>query len=178
MEQIIENSYAKFWDRVGAYILDGIIIGVLTFALNYLNITQFKSFFIYLPIAVIGILYKPFMESRYGATVGKMLLNLKVIDQNCNKIDFEKSLLRSLIVILPALLYIPVHYLAFQNEFILSSNGFFEFTNRVSYTYPAMSTFTNIFSIVFIADAIMMATDSIKKRSLKDRMANTFVIKE
>ncbi|THD67423.1 RDD family protein [Robertkochia marina] len=177
MEQILEKTYAKFWDRVGAYILDGIIVGFISFALNYLNITQFKSFLIYLPIAIIGILYKPVMEYKYGATVGKMLLNLRVIDENGSNIDFEKSLLRSLIVITPALLYIPTHYLAFQNSYILSADGFFEFSNRVAFTYPTMSLFTNLFSIVFIVDGIMMASDSVKKRSLKDRMAKTFVIK-
>ena len=178
MEQSTEINFAKFWDRVGAYIIDGILIGVITFVINYINITQFKSFYIYLPLAIIGLLYKPVMESKFGATLGKMALNLRVIDNTQNNINFEKSLLRSLILIIPALLYIPVHYLAFENPYIINSNGFFEFSTRLSYTYPAMSFFTNIFSIVFIVDGILMASDSNKKRSLKDRMAKTFVIKE
>ena len=89
-------TYGKFWDRAGAYILDGIILGTVTIGLNYINITQFKSFAFYLPIALIGILYKPFLESYYGATLGKMALDLKVTDVNYNKIDFEKSLRRRL----------------------------------------------------------------------------------
>src|SRR5690606_41836408 len=92
-------EYGKFWDRVGAYLLDSLLVGVVVFGLNYLNITQFKSFLFYLPVEIVGILYKPYMERYYGVTLGKMALNLKVTDLNYNKIDFERSLLRSLIVI-------------------------------------------------------------------------------
>jgi hypothetical protein len=178
MEQPSEINYAKFWDRVGAYILDALIIGIISFALNYININGFKSFYLYLPIAIIGILYKPVMESKYGATLGKMTLKLKVIDRDRNKIDFEKSLLRSLIIIIPALFYIPIHYFAFENQYILNADGVFDFSNRLSHTYPAMSIFTKLFGLIFIIDGIMMAADSLTKRSLKDRIANTFVIKE
>lgn len=178
MEKLTEFKYAPFWDRVGAYLLDGLLIGVFSFAINYVNIIHFKSFYVYLPIAIVAILYKPIMESTYGATFGKMALNLKVKDEAMGKINFEKSLLRSAILIFPALLYIPVHFLAFENTYILASEGYSDFSARLSYTYPALSIFTSIFSMVYILDVIMMATDKLKKRSLKDRIAKTFVVKE
>lgn len=48
-------EYATFWSRAGAYILDGIIVGAFTLIINAINIANFKSFLIYLPIAVIAI---------------------------------------------------------------------------------------------------------------------------
>ncbi len=170
--------YGKFWDRVGAYLLDGIIVGLISFGLNYLNITNFKSFLIYLPIAIIGLLYKPFMESYYGATLGKMALRLKVTDLDYNKINFEKSLLRSLIVIVPSLIYIPVHYLAFDNPQITQTTGFMEFSMALSEVYPTTKLIGNIFMVVFITDLIVLLTDGSKRqRSLKDFIAKTYVIK-
>ena len=50
-----EPQYAKFWDRFGAYILDAIIVGLISYGINYLNFTTVKSFYVYLPIAIIGI---------------------------------------------------------------------------------------------------------------------------
>ena len=37
-------QYARFWDRAGAYILDALILGSVSFGLNYLNIVNSKSF--------------------------------------------------------------------------------------------------------------------------------------
>lgn len=174
-----EPQYAKFWDRFGAYILDALIVGLISYGINYLNFSSIKSFYVYLPIALIGILYKPYMESRYQATLGKMALNLKVTDQNFEQIDFEKSLLRSLIIMIPALIYIPVQYLAFDNPSLMAIEGFWSFSTAVTETYPTMGSFNSFYSLIFIVDLIMLLTDSSKRnRSLKDRIAKTFVLKK
>src|SRR5690606_10453061 len=104
---MIENKpFAKFWDRAGAYLIDMIIIGVFSFLLNYFNFSEYKCFLFYLPVAIIAILYKPFLESTYGSTFGKMLLNLEVVNENFERINFKRSFLRSFILILPAILFI------------------------------------------------------------------------
>ena len=102
-----QPDFAKFWDRFGAYIIDGIIIGIPSYALNYLNFISMRSFFLYLIILLFGVAYKPFMESKYQATLGKMALNLKVTNYDFKPIDYETSLLRSLIYILPSLVLFP-----------------------------------------------------------------------
>ncbi|MFC4219317.1 RDD family protein [Flagellimonas marina] len=173
-----EIVYGKFWDRVGAYLLDTLIVGLTTFALNYANVLHFKSFWFYLPIAAIGILYKPYMESYYGATLGKMALNLKVTDLEFNQISFEKSLLRSLIIIVPALIYIPVYYVAFGNPAVTETEGFMDFSIAMTNAYPATRISTNLFSLVYLTDVIVLLTENGKKqRSLKDFIAKTYVIK-
>jgi uncharacterized RDD family membrane protein YckC len=174
-----EVQYAKFWDRFGAYIIDALLIGLISFGLNYLNFISLKSFYLYLPLALTAILYKPYMESRYQATLGKMALNLKVTDLNYERIDFEKSLLRSLIVVMPALLLIPVQYLAFDNSNLMAIDEFWEFSKGVTETYPRMGTLNSIFSLVLLVDLIMLLADSSKRqRSLKDRIAKTYVLKK
>jgi len=176
---IEEIVYGKFWDRFGAYIIDAIIIGIPSFGLNYLNFITLKSFYLYLPIALIGLFYKPIMESKYQATLGKMVLDLKVTDLELNKINFEKSLLRSLIFMLPALIYLPVQFLAYDNPSLTELNGFWEFSQAIQSTYPLAGIFNCFFSIIFLVDLIMLISDDSKKqRSLKDRLAKTLVIKQ
>ena len=173
-----EIQYGKFWERFGAYILDALIIGIPSYGLNYLNFITLKSFYVYIPIALIGLFYKPFMESKYQATLGKMALNLKVTDLNFEKINFEKSLLRSLIYMLPALIFIPVQYLAYNNPSLMELDGFWEFSQAVAATYPLSGIFNCFFSLIFLTDLIMLlADDSKKQRSLKDRLAKTYVVK-
>lgn len=171
-------EHAKFWDRVGAYLLDIIIVGSISFAFNYANIIHFKSFLLYLPIAIIGILYKPYMESHYEATLGKMMLNLKVTDLNYRKIGFEKSVLRSLILIIPSLVYIPVHYFGFENPEIANTDGFMEFSTALAAEYPDAQLLSSVLSLVVIADIVFLIVESSgERRSLKDLIAKTYVIK-
>ena len=76
-----EYKYAGFWIRFGAAIIDGLIL--LPFSLLYLLILfGVNVFAISLFGALISMLYKPFMEIKYGATVGKMALGIKVIQTN------------------------------------------------------------------------------------------------
>lgn len=169
--------FANFWDRVTAYIVDGFLLGGLSLYLNYINITNYKSFLFFLSISLISILYKPYMESTYGATLGKMFLKIKVVGENNQLIDIKKSFLRSLITILLPIIYIPVYYFAFQNPEILNSEGLLDFSLKVNINYPLLSPITSLFSILFFIDLIMLAVDSTYKKSLKDFIAKTYVIK-
>lgn len=171
-------EYAKFWDRVGAYLLDALIVGSVSFAFNYANILHFKSFLFYLFMGLLGLLYKPYMESHYGATIGKMVLNLQVTDLNYNKIGFEKAVLRSLILIIPSFVYIPLHFLAFDNPQVTNTDGFMDFSKALAAEYPIAQLLSSALSLIFIVDIIVLLTESSgKQRSLKDFIAQTYVIK-
>jgi len=172
-------EHAKFWDRVGAYLLDVIIVGAVSFALNYANILHFKSFLFYFPVLIIGTLYKPYMESHYEATLGKMIMKLKVTDLNYQQISFEQSIVRSLILLIPALIYAPLHYFAFENEAILETDGFMEFSKALSTEYPLTNMLISALSLLALADLIFLIVESSGERrwSLKDMIAKTYVIK-
>ncbi len=170
-------NHVKFWTRAGAYLLDGIIIGVIITALNAVNIKLYKSFLIYLIFALVAILYKPVMESKYYATLGKMILNIKVTDQNYNKINFSTSFIRSLILILPSILYIPFYYFAFNNPDLESVNDFLVFAQRFVLEYPLVNLISYLSFLLFAVDTIVLLTDSSKsKLSLHDRIAKTYVV--
>jgi uncharacterized RDD family membrane protein YckC len=172
-------EHAKFQDRFFASLIDSIIIGGLVIAVDHLNIVIMKSFSIYFLFIMISILYKPYFESRYNATLGKMALRLKVTDWDYNYISFEKGLLRSLILIIPYIIYIPVYYLAFNNEYILDSSGSFEFSEKMIEAYPTTMMLAGFLSYLSLADVIVYLVDlSKKQRSWKDFIAKTYVIKK
>ena len=170
-------EYATFWSRAGAYILDGIIVGAFTFIINAINIANFKSFLIYLPIAIVAIFYKPFMESKYGATFGKMALKLKVTDQNYNQFDFKQSLLRSIILIFPAIFFVPIYYFAFNNPNLTEYSQIFDFAQGLAVEYPIQSWISNLSFLINVIDIIVLLTDQTKtQRSLHDRIGKTYVL--
>ncbi len=176
-QNVTEVEYATFWSRAGAYILDGIIIAAFTLFINAINIANFKSFLIYLPVAIIAIFYKPYMESKYGATYGKMILKIRVTNQSFNQIDFKQSLLRSIILIFPAILFIPIYYFAFNNPNLAESSQIMEFTQGLAVEYPIQSWISNLSFIIIIVDIIFLLTDDTKaQRSLHDRIGKTYVI--
>ena len=173
-----QPDFAKFWDRFGAYIIDGIIIGIPSYALNYLNFISMRSFFLYLIILLFGVAYKPFMESKYQATLGKMALNLKVTNYDFKPIDYETSLLRSLIYILPSLVLIPFQYIGFTDPEFKNVDGYVEFSQSIGTAFPIMFVLNMLLSLLVFSDVIVLFTDDTgQQRSLKDRIAKTFVLK-
>jgi uncharacterized RDD family membrane protein YckC len=120
----MNTSYANFWQRLLALIIDSILIGIvrsivivpilaavgLSFASDIENFDTTDSGDVFAVVtaiaaaamamaaisAVISIIYFSLMESsKYQASVGKLALGLIVTDLEGNKIDFGKALLRN-----------------------------------------------------------------------------------
>lgn len=84
---------AGFWIRVVATLIDGIIL--VPFVLIAFYVLLFtKSLPIYLLLSIPALVYKPFMESRYGATLGKMACGLQVIDHHGRWLSLGAAYLR------------------------------------------------------------------------------------
>ncbi|NKI30964.1 RDD family protein [Croceivirga thetidis] len=172
-------EYADFGIRLGAYLLDALILAPIAIAYNYLNFTYFKSFWTYLLFFLLMTLYKPFFEFKFGATLGKMACKLKVTDHLFQQIDFEKSLTRSLIFIIPSVLNLAPQYLAYSNPSLMDSGSFWQFNTLISQTYPLASLLGCLTGIIVLVDLIVLLTDDMKKqRSLHDRIAKTYVIRD
>ncbi|MEJ2701101.1 MAG: RDD family protein [Sedimentisphaerales bacterium] len=62
---------AGFWIRFGAQIVDFFVL-IPVVVLSYWNTFALKSMIVLVLISVPGLVYKPFMESFFGATLGKM----------------------------------------------------------------------------------------------------------
>jgi len=178
-DDLVVVKYAQFWPRFVAYFLDGIIVAVFNVAMVAFNFAFVQSFWFYLPITLIGIAYKPYLESKYGATLGKMALNLKVTGLQHQQIDIWQSLKRSAIFIIPVLLLIPFEYMAYNNPAIASANGFFEFAQLQAEAYPYETWISYASSALAIIDLIVLLSDkSGKQQSLHDQIGQTYVIQK
>ncbi|MFP4282867.1 MAG: RDD family protein [Opitutales bacterium] len=94
----VEPRYAGFWIRVGAWMIDFLIVLVPSIAIAFVGAPA-----LYLLLALLLILYKPFFESLLAATPGKMLLGLQVTDTGLKKVGFASAVIRNVFAILPGL---------------------------------------------------------------------------
>jgi len=88
--------YAGFWRRVGATLIDTIIIMIPAVIIN-----TFIPFIGY----VVTFFYKPIFESSVlQATPGKAIMEISVVDENGDRLSFKKAFIRYLASFLSGLL--------------------------------------------------------------------------
>jgi len=109
-EKILENleregiKLTSISRRAFAFLIDDLIVSSLVFIIFFDSISQAKSpeeiilllnsFFGY--IVIIKIIYHTFFVWQYGATMGKMLLKMQVVDESgVMRLDFTRSLIRA-----------------------------------------------------------------------------------
>lgn len=107
-------SYAGFWLRVAASLVDGFIVNLIFailgilyfwfFAKNNPSLSNSAQTVMGIFYFVIWILYFPFMESRGGTTFGKKIVGIKVLNSNGEPVGFLRSLGRNLAKIISALI--------------------------------------------------------------------------
>jgi uncharacterized RDD family membrane protein YckC len=105
---VVSGAYGGFWIRVVAVIIDAIIVRVVVSPLHWifggLGLAGMMGGFHPRHLGILGggvvliatlfgsWLYEAFMESSsYQATLGKMILGMKVTDLNGNRISFERA---------------------------------------------------------------------------------------
>lgn len=118
--------FAGFGIRVGASLLDSLVL-VPLIGLDYLNMLQLKNLPLALSLALISALYKPLMEYFYGATVGKMIVKIKVVNYQLGAISLEQALIRYL----PWAMSVVVNFLA--TAALFEAEGFAEARDFVTY---------------------------------------------
>ena len=116
-------KYAGFWIRFVAYLLDGIILGVIIgpiFFMFFAPVAGFESFaddpeaimvfaagmsgFVFIELVIYILYFAGMQSSKYQATLGKMAVGVMVTDENGNRISFGRGVGRLLSKILSALI--------------------------------------------------------------------------
>ena len=172
-----EIKFATFWPRLGAVLLDGVIIALINLPIAYMNIINWKIPFIYILTSAIAFSYKPFMEYNFGATVGKMATGLKVVGYNFEKVTLKEELKRVSYYYLPSLLIAIMTTRSYFSEDFNSISGYQDFQSYNSSYNPAILWVNVIVSFLAIADCISFFTNY-QRRALHDIYAGTFVIQK
>lgn len=104
----IENlEFGSFFQRIFAFFLDLIVVLPIGFLL-YLCISYLRNIPFALITTVLYFLYKPYMEYRHGASFGKEIFKLKVVDKDNQKTGLVKVLIRNLLWLLLGVMILSI----------------------------------------------------------------------
>lgn len=161
MDEINQKWIAGFWRRIGALVIDSLILGVVGLALSLV----FESLFVQmggwgrLVGFVIALAYFGVMNSSVanGQTLGKKLLHIRVVNSSNNTIGLLRSFARYTILALP----ISLNGAMITNDALLS--------NMI---YPlSIVIFGGLFSTIYL-----YVFNRITRQSLHDLIVGTYVV--
>lgn len=175
MNQASSNEsivYATFTQRMYAFIVDCLVFIPLNILGNF-NTLMMKSFALSAIITIVWWVYKPVMEWKFGATLGKMLLKIRVVDEGLQPLSFNQASLR----FIP---YFAVSLsLLFSTFYLFNAIGFdeantFEEFQKIQEQLPSNDTASiAIFFFIFSCSSIMLDE---KKQAIHDRFSRTYCI--
>ena len=160
-EEVQQNWIANFWRRVGALFIDTLTLGLVGFLLGlalestFVQIGDWGRFIGF----VIALIYFGIMNSKLfdGQTIGKKLLNLRVVDTENQTISLGRSALRYIVLATP----FSLNGAQFSNEAMLSF-----------LMYPiSLIIFGGLFSIIYL-----YIFNRVTRQSLHDLVVGTFVV--
>ena len=127
-------------------------------------------------MSIAGTAYKPFCEYEYGATLGKMALKLKVVNQQFEKANLQEVLLRNVFQIVLTLVGLVTTVIFFNSPEFQEITGFMEYSTKLNANQGSMWVNWVVY-ILYIVDVIYLLSDK-QKRSLHDRIGNTYVVQQ
>ena len=163
---------AGFWIRVGAQIIDFFVF-IPIVALSIWNTYSLKSTVVLVLIFVPSLIYKPFMESFFGATLGKMACGIKVIDDNGKKLSLFGAYVRYFPFLIQAGVALAGQLILFSSEQFQSATSMMEL-NQAQQGNPLSLLGTIVYALVLIE--CIVAAFTFRKRALHDMLAESFCV--
>jgi uncharacterized RDD family membrane protein YckC len=163
---------AGFWIRVGAYIIDSLIF-IPIIILSVWNTWHLKSTVVLVLSSLPGLIYKPFMESFFGATLGKMSCKLKVIDDNGNKLSLFSAYIRFLPFLFSAGVTLAGQLIIFSSPQFQSATSMMELAEAQQGNY--LDVVSYVATAFILIDCVLVAF-TFRKRALHDMMAESFCV--
>ncbi|HEY2347595.1 MAG TPA: RDD family protein [Puia sp.] len=172
-----EIVFAKFWVRFGAMLIDGLITIIIVLPVTYFNVIQWKIPWVYILTSLITIIYKPFMEYQFGATLGKMAVGIKVVGHQFEKVTLQEELRRVSFYIVPNIIQQVLTLNFYFSHQIDSIQNYKDYNNFIVSSNPALYILNIIVVVLFIIDCITFFSN-MQNRSLHDLYAGTYVIEK
>lgn len=168
------QRYQTLFPRIIAAIIDSIVLWPIGLLLNYLMKLDilFAVLLLNLINNLLPFIYSIFCHGRYGQTIGKYAMNVKVIDIGEQKsIDFGQALLRDIVPV--ALTLVLFIYSIFMMDYSLSGE---DLLNNLSILLP-MIILSSLSILWAILEIFSMLTNK-KSRAIHDLIAGTVVVKQ
>lgn len=166
------EKWAGFWIRVGASLIDFLVYLPLI-GLNMYNLYVFKNLPLQLIVTLLLILYKPFMEFKYGATFGKMAVKIKVVSKDFEMITLSQSIIRYTPWIIEHVFSIYGTIMLFQHADFITTTSWTDVGLLQNEVTP--KAFNIVSSTILLISCVSVGF-STTKQGLHDKIAGTYCI--
>ena len=173
-QNLQEIEFAGFWIRFLASIIDSLVLIPLVL-LSFYNIFVLKSVLIMVVFTILSTIYKPLLEWKYGATLGKMAVNIKVVNETSSNITLEQAIGRYIPWLITQSLSLITSFYMFNSPEFTQVTGF-EDLGTFARNLPIDNAST-IYNFIFIFFVGSLAFDK-RKQGFHDKIARTFCIKK
>lgn len=163
---------AGFWIRFGAWIVD-ILVFIPIIILTMWNSWSLKNTTVLVLVTVPGFVYKPLMESLFGATVGKMTCKIKVVDTDGKKLSLAGAYVRHFPWLVSNGVGLAGQLILFSSEQFQSATSMEELqlAQQENFLAPISAI---VFGLVLVE--CIFAAFTFRKRALHDMLAESFCV--
>ncbi len=168
-----EIEYAGLWIRLGAAVIDTLVL-IPIIGLSMYNQFDIKSLTLLYVLTVLSALYKPLMEWRFGATLGKMACKIKVVNEDLKPISIDQSFGRYAPWAISVVIQLLVATQIFMDPGFKAADTFIEI-GVIAQNSP-LNNVSSIYNLIFFIIVGWLIVDK-KKQGVHDKIAKTFCIK-
>lgn len=181
LEGISENIYAGFWKRLGAILLDMVILIPYFLLLNFINSINLDAYlYTTIPSLLFSLWFYVYLVKRYGGTPGKLMVGTKIIKMDGSDVDWREAFLRYSVSFIIGVLYTGVviyGILQLDNEKYQS----LDWVDKQTYVFSAAPDFFKGYqwiSSIWIYSELLILLLNKRKRALHDYIAGTVVVEK
>ncbi|NOH31714.1 RDD family protein [Vibrio mediterranei] len=165
------NKYSNFWRRFFAVIIDGLVFLPLQWIDEYILSGAIGSVGVFLwgvGGAILGISYYVILHAKYGQTIGKMVMKVKVVDvSESRNITVKQSCMRDIVPII----MVPFTVYAYAQL------AFFEKTWQ-SLDQDSVLTIVSLIMISWVVLESVSMLFNEKRRAVHDYIAGSVVVRQ
>jgi uncharacterized RDD family membrane protein YckC len=172
-------TYATFWQRFAAMWVDGFILLPFMLLFGWLEAeSKSLAYLIPLPRWVLFAGYHIFCHGRFGQTVGKYTMGIRLVQTDGKSITWYQAWLRSSVDLIFGLLAICSHVIALSRieETAYQTMSWNEQMKAIIDGAPVWLSWVGTASQIWIWSEVIVMLFNKKRRALHDFIAGTVVI--
>ncbi|WP_405175792.1 RDD family protein [Paenibacillus sp. FSL H8-0261] len=169
VERLEQEDFIGFWNRVLATILDLLIILIPAVIVYWIFNSLAISLHSEIPIIleyIFFVVFDVFMIVRFGGTPGKLVLKMKIVNQQGNIPTLKEALIRNIFRIISTIFSMIVGVSLYDLTVI---------STTLNLWAPLATDLSKILGLIMLVDYLFVAFTP-RKRALHDMMAGTYVV--
>jgi uncharacterized RDD family membrane protein YckC len=180
IDGINESIYAGFGVRLGALLLDFLIMLPIYYLILFLNgLSKEASYFTILPGLFLQFWYYIYLVKKYGGTPGKLITGIRIIKMDGTDVEWREAILREIIAVFLSILFAVITLVALSRADIhhYESLNWREKHKYLITLTPVLYIFYKWVSNIWMYSELVVLLFNRRRRALHDFIAGTVIVK-